>query len=181
MSSLARILGHIGVSYEIYRVFKLATPAESPDFPESPVCVRLLEDHSILGSTTPEVRGLSEYAGPGAVGFVATVNEKVVGACWYWHGARYRSRGFIKLPPTAAKLVQITVDPEYRGRGIAPVLIGRSSRIMAERGFTELYARIWHSNRSSLAAFTKAGWQDLGLVTLLNTKLRSKPFRFGAI
>lgn len=158
MSGLAKLLGRFGISYEAYRIVKQPVPAASPAFPDSPVTVVEVSDLDQFDTAAPEVRALRQYAGTEAIGFLADLDGRVVGGCWYWFGDRYRTRGFIELPPGAAKLVQVTVDATARGMGIAPVLIARSSRAMSARGFTSLYARIWHSHSSSWSAFQKAAW-----------------------
>jgi ribosomal protein S18 acetylase RimI-like enzyme len=173
------LAGLVGVSYEAYRIVRQAHPDQSPMFAEAPFRTGPITDVTEMMSGAPEIQDLAQYAGPDAFGLGAWLDAKLVGACWYWYGNRYRSRGFINLPEHAAKLVQVTVRTDHRGRGIAPLLIARSARALGELGFTDLYARVWHSNEASRAAFRKASWTELGLDVSVSTFVRRRPFRFG--
>lgn len=178
MSIFARLAALGGVSYEAYRIVRQAHPHQSPLFADSPFRTGEITDLADIRAGSPELRDLAQYAGSEAFGLGAWLDAELVGACWYWYGDRYRSRGFLDLPAHAAKLVQVTVDTRYRGRGIAPLLIARSASALSELGFTGLYARIWHSNEASRAAFRKAQWTELGLDVSVSTFLRRRPFRF---
>lgn len=177
MSRLGKIAALLGVRYEIYRVMVNSDPSG----PMSPGVADLRVDQleRIIPPATAELQRLNEYAGEDSIGFGAWIDDQLVGACWYWYGDRYaRERGFIELPYLTAKLVQVTVDPSHRGKGIAPALISESSRSMAHAGFTALYARIWHSNTSSRTAFAKAGWSETGSVVSVQVPLMQTPLRF---
>jgi GNAT superfamily N-acetyltransferase len=98
-------------------------------------------------------------------------------AC-YWHGQRYRSRNSWPIEHGAAKLVHIVTAPFERGKGVAGLLIAESTSIMLQEGFCALYARIWHSNRPSLSAFTRAGWRPCGWLLQINPLRRELPWTF---
>ena len=98
--------------------------------------------------------------------------------CFYWFGERYQKRNFLQLKEGEAKLVQIVTDPLMRGKGVAQTLIAMSSLDMQRRGFSRLFARIWHSNTPSLRAFERAGWMRKGLIIEIDPLHRSKPWRF---
>lgn len=88
----------------------------------------------------------------------------LAGVCFYWYGERYAARGFWPLAEDEAKLVQVLVSPEMRGRGIARTLITESAEGMRRHGFRRMFARIWHSNHPSKRAFEVAGWQRIAFV-----------------
>lgn len=102
---------------------------------------------------------------------------EIAGLCFYWHGERYKTRNFWPLKAGEAKLVQIIVPPEMRGRGIASKLIAFSANEMARKGFDRLYARIWHSNDPSIKAFEHAGWQRIAFVLEINPFRSNRPIR----
>lgn len=139
------LVGIVG-SYEIYRVF--ATSAIRPIATPMPAMqwIELVDSGAIEASPDPLVREQRWYAGEGAISFAYLEQERIVGACFYWFGARYRERNFWPLSEHEAKLVQVVTTPEMRGRGVARRLIESSANDMLNRGFARLYARIWHSN-----------------------------------
>ena len=170
------LVGIVG-SYEIYRVF--ATSAIRPIATPMPAMQRIemVDSRAIEASPDPLVREQSWYAGEGAIAFAYFEQERIVAACFYWFGARYRERNFWPLSEHEAKLVQVVTTPEMRGRGVARRLIESSANDMLSRGFARLYARIWHSNTPSLAAFSAAGWQPVSLVVQLNPLRLARPWR----
>jgi ribosomal protein S18 acetylase RimI-like enzyme len=108
-----------------------------------------------------------EYAGPEAAGYGAWIDGRLVGICWYWWGERYSTRQTWPLAEGTAKLVQISTDGAYRGRGIASALVAYSASEMMRLGFQPLFARIWHSNRASIRVFEKASWKYVAFVVRL--------------
>jgi ribosomal protein S18 acetylase RimI-like enzyme len=181
MPRISRTLQQIGIRYERYRILECRPerlPAPHVREPRNNVSISVVDARELGSATEPELRSLTEYAGPEAYGFAAAVDGTLAAVCWYWYGERYRTRGFVDLSPTAAKLVQITTAVAFRGRGIAPTLIAASSRLMGDRGFDLLLARIWHSNVASVSAFAKAGWRQRETITVLRVPYRARPFRF---
>lgn len=84
--------------------------------------------------------------------------------CILWHGADYAARrGYFDLGPREAELVFLETPELHRGRGYASKLLRRVRDDAAAHGFERLYARVWHSNVASNAAFRKAGWTDFGV------------------
>ncbi|MBA2291045.1 MAG: GNAT family N-acetyltransferase [Gemmatimonadales bacterium] len=177
MSRIGKVLALLGVRYEVYRIMVNREPSGSA--PLSLAGLRVDQLERIVPPAIDELQQLNEYAGEDSIGFGAWIDGQLVAVCWYWYGERYRrERGFIPLPDLTAKLVQVTVDPSHRGKGIAPILIAQSSRSMSHARFKALYARIWHSNTSSRTAFAKAGWSDAGSVITVKVPLLQRPFRF---
>jgi len=61
--------------------------------------------------------------------------------------------------PDIGQLDQIFVRADFRGRDIAPGLLEQLKLEMAERPFTLVEAHVDATNRASLRAFLKAGWE----------------------
>lgn len=104
------------------------------------------------------------YAGPDAYGFAYEENGKRLGECWAWYGERYKTRNFWPLKEREAKAMALETKPEARGRGIGPRVLQFAAGELKARGFTDLYGRVWHSNRASVRAVEKAGWHYHALV-----------------
>ncbi len=179
--SLARRLAHwLAGEYALYRIFAIET-ASAPEV-ETPAGMRwiALDDaNPLTAANDPELAALAGYAGDDATGCALLHAGVPVTACWFWHGERYRRRrNFWPLAAGEAKLVQITTAQDWRGRGLAPLLLGIAVREMARRGFVRLYARVWHSNTPSVQAFRKAGWREVAFVAELHPFGRRRPLRF---
>jgi ribosomal protein S18 acetylase RimI-like enzyme len=169
------LLSAIFGEYELYRVLAV-NPATGTADRWSDAAL-LVDAGAALFEVDADsgIRGLADYDGKDAVGFALLREQRPVCGCWYWLGARYREeRGFWPLRQNEAKLVQITTATTHRGQGLATALIALSSRRMGERGFTRLYARVWHNHEHSLRAFRAAGWNEVAL------RIGIRPFgRFG--
>jgi GNAT superfamily N-acetyltransferase len=173
------MLSRLGIRYERYRIFEFRVGAGLPAAAPGRVRIAPLVDARVLeDSEAEEIRALASYAGPEALGFGAFVEGRVVAACWYWFGERYRTRGFIELPPRAAKLVQVTTAADWRRRGLAAALIAESARLMGTHGFDLLYARVWHSHTASASAFAKAGWRECEVKTTLRFPMLKRSWQF---
>lgn len=134
-------------------------------------------DAAQIADADVSIQKQAGYLGSESRAFGCFVDGHLAGVCFYWFGERYKRRGFWPLKPGEAKLVQIIVSPDSRGRGVAPILIQASARTMADSGFSNLYARIWHSNKPSLRAFDKAGWLRIAFVLEFNPFRAKKPLR----
>lgn len=121
------------------------------------------DPHCVIFSNPYEGEAIG-YAGPDAIGFAYDEGDVRLSHCWVWYGERYKSRNFWPLAMGEAKLIALETEPETRGRGIAPKLLRYVMTELANQGFKHLYARIWHSNKSSIRAFEKAGWRYHALV-----------------
>lgn len=119
----------------------------------------------------PEFRYLAdrEFPGEDAYCWSARMDGQLTSGIWFWGGDRgsKREEGFWPLLPGEAKVVQVTTHRRFRGRGIAPQLIEYATHEMGKLGFHRLFARVWHSNRASIRAFTKAGWSSVAYVVVL--------------
>lgn len=160
--------------YFIYRMSGAQPVALSSE--QSGLQVHPINDEQ-LAAADPALQEQAGYLGSESHAFGCFLDGKLVGVCFYWFGKRYERRGFWPLKPGEAKLVQIIVSPNARGRGAASFLIKASAIAMGECGFSTLYARIWHSNVPSLRAFEKAGWRRTAFVLEINPLRRKKPWR----
>jgi RimJ/RimL family protein N-acetyltransferase len=124
-----------------------------------------------------EIRALENYRGDDAACFAIFETDSPVAVCWFWFGETYTQRNFWPLQDRQAKLVQITTALPYRGKGYAPRLLAFAAAEMKHRGFEQLYARIWHSNSPSIAAFEKAGWRYGAFVAELHPLGKTRPWR----
>ena len=147
--------------YELYWLY------ESPDsFVLSPLPADLefgeASSPDSLHSTASEIESLTSYRMPDSRCFVIRRGDEVVSACVYWWGETYVThRNFWPLRQREAKLVQINTAPSSRGHGLASALIQHSAARMRDAGFVSLFARVWHSNLSSVKAFERAGWRRI--------------------
>lgn len=132
---------------------------------------------AVGASAEPLISEQIGYAGSGSHAYACFDEDRIVGVCFYWHGERYLKRNFWPLQKGEAKLVQIIVLPEMRGRGVAALLISHSSHYMEANGFPKTFARIWHSNTPSIKAFERAGWMRVALVVEINPFRQSRPYR----
>lgn len=139
--------------------------------------VRLLDGESVKSIADSRIQEQLGYCGSESLSFGCFHDNQLAGICFYWYGERYRKRNFWPLKGREAKLVQIIVMPEMRGRGIATTLIRCSALEMERQGFSGLYARIWHSNHPSLSAFERAGWRRVAFVAEINPFRAARPIR----
>lgn len=185
MKELAKKLARILLGdYSIYYIYSQSlkdlpslSPIKAQVFKFGPV-----DQEAVKSSADPLIQEQAGYHGTGCHAYACFDGERIAGICFYWFGERYRQRNFWPLNDGEAKLVQIITLPEMRGRGIASALIAFASRDMKQKGFSRLYARIWHSNKPSLLAFERAGWARIARVVEMNPLRRKHPFciRFGA-
>jgi GNAT superfamily N-acetyltransferase len=167
--------------YSIYHIY--ADPDLSDVLTSAPggeLDCRVVAQSQVEASAEPLLLQQVGYFGEGAHAYGCWCDGRLAGVCFYWFGDRYRTRNFWPLDAGEAKLVQIVVVPEARGRGIASELIARSRAAMRTRGFCRMYARIWHSNVPSLRAFERAGWERIATVLEVNPLRLSKPWRIMA-
>lgn len=174
---LKRLAGQLIGEYSPYFIYRwTADRADEGIYRETGFNVRPIDGEQLAASDAL-MQAQAGYLGEESMAFGCFVDEQLVGLCFYWFGDRYKPRGFWPLAQGEAKLVHIIVSPSGRGRGVAPELIQASARAMVDAGFSNLYARIWHSNRPSLRAFEKAGWLRIAFVLEFNAFRAKKPTR----
>lgn len=166
-------------AYAPYLIFRwTGAHTDTPSAQGSELRVYELSREALDVMTDPLVEAERWYGGHQAICFGCFVDGRIAGICFYWFGERYESRGFLHLDTDDAKLVQIKVAPEMRGRGVAKELIRSSARLMAEKGFGTLFARVWLSNKPSRQAFKGAGWDLVAFVLEINPLRHRRPLRF---
>jgi RimJ/RimL family protein N-acetyltransferase len=173
---LKRLARAVLGDYSLYRIYALE-PASTDAAPGS-LDLREVTDMAVLSNARfDEIRALENYRGDDATCFAVFEEDTPVAACWFWFGDTYKQRNFWPLQVRHAKLVQITTALPYRGKGYAPMLLAFAAAEMKQRGFEKLYARIWHSNAPSIAAFEKAGWRYVAFVAELYPFGKTRPWR----
>lgn len=99
-------------------------------------------------------------------GFVATVNGNLV----HWSLFGYKSVrqktfvGIIRLNLDSAYIYSVHTDPMYRGCNIAPCVLDAICNYLYPEGITKFYSFILTDNKSSINAFFKAGFRNIGTV-----------------
>lgn len=179
MKTLVKKIAHMLLGeYSAYYIYTCgAAQSSTPPSTNSQYQVTVIDESTLARDKDPFVREQSGYAGWGAYAYACIHEERITGICFYWAGERYLQRNFWPLAEGEAKLVQIVVHPDMRGRGLGSLLVSASFHDMVQKGYTRAYARIWHSNTPSLRAFERAGWTKIALVFEINPLRRRKPFR----
>jgi ribosomal protein S18 acetylase RimI-like enzyme len=143
----------LGGEYQIFLVYEKQLKIRSNWSEDSSLDVVKEADHSLEGD-----EGAETY------GFSIVKDGQILVKCRVRGGDGHESRNFWPLGAREGELVALETVPEARGRGLAPKLLELACSTLAEREFDHLYARIWHSNSSSIRAFRKAGWTRRALV-----------------
>ena len=175
-SLLKRFAHFFAGDYEIYRIYQSSERSDKSALPDA-TRIEKVDGKRLSRATSPDLRDQAGYAGDGATVYAYIEQENILGVCCYWEGERYRKRNFWPLQNDEAKLVQIVVTPEARGKGVATALIIHSCVELQANGKSRCYARIWHSNHPSIRAFEKAGWQRIATVIHLCPFGRGKRIR----
>lgn len=111
--------------------------------------------------------------------FGAWLDSKLAGFCCFTGGETYRDRpNNWPLQPGEAELTEVATMPEFRGRGVASRLIVHGVSQMNQCGYSRFFARVWHSNYASMAAFRKAGWTRAACLLDVTPRLPARRFRF---
>lgn len=175
LKSLAKFfLGEYAL-YHIYRCEPALLPRPTPVAQNRRFS--RVDQAEILSSADRVVLDQIGYCGPDSQAYACLEDARIIGLCFFWWGARYRTRNFWPLAEGEAKLVQIIVLPQMRGQGVAAQLITYATADMFAQGYSRLYARIWHSHASSLKAFSRAGWQRIATLIETHPLQRKKALR----
>ena len=165
---LKRVVRAVLGNYELYRIYRspqLQAPRNTTTGSSSFDIVEIHLSRDCAESESEDLRALGTFCGAESLELGLRRDLRLVSGAAVWYGERYRqSRGFWPLQHDEAKLVHIATAAEYRGQGLAPILVEALERRLAERGFGRLYARIWHNNGSSMRALTKIGWVEIAFV-----------------
>jgi GNAT superfamily N-acetyltransferase len=163
MSLLQAMLSPVARDFWIGRTFvHRATSSQSQGGFASPLelCILPLDDlRSVAFDEGVRPRADSPVAAADRMLFAAKLDGRVIGLCSYGFGQSYvRCGGFYDLVAGEAELMEIFTAPSCRGRGVATRLLRFSAPLMHSRGFSTLFAKVWHSNRASTRAFRAADW-----------------------
>jgi ribosomal protein S18 acetylase RimI-like enzyme len=71
------------------------------------------------------------------------------------YGGRYRGKG-------DAQLLNVAVDPDLQGRGVATALVQAGLAAMRDLGVTEVRLEVRPWNRGALRLYEKTGWREVG-------------------
>lgn len=173
---IKRLAQAIFKDYSFYHIYAYEYAGEAPawnqEFQFQPVGY-----DAIISSKDEIIVQQGWYHGEYSVAYACMKGTRITALCFFWYGERYSTRNFWPLSEGEAKLVQIVVLPEVRGQGIASNLIQFAAQDMYQRGFRNLYARIWWSNTPSLRAFERAGWRRVAAVVDACVVFRKESFR----
>lgn len=161
-----RVARALAGDYSIYRIY--GSPVTETPVPggtaRTPLTVEKTSGEYLASQLSSLINEQAGYGGSGTDVYVCRNDDKIVGVCCYWSGDRYRERNFLPIKNDEAKLVQIVVESDQRGMGVAPDLITQSCNDMLRTGKSRCYARVWHSNTPSTRAFEKAGWCHISTI-----------------
>jgi GNAT superfamily N-acetyltransferase len=129
----ARLFGE----YQFVRIYRLERVRPDRALPAGIVCSPL---------QTPPVEAVDScllsrfsYAGEDSRGFGLFVEGKLAALCWFWGPRRFRDPFVLQLSPGEAIMVDLMTAPEFRGRGLATLLIRYAGMQMRCAGTRDLY------------------------------------------
>jgi putative acetyltransferase len=88
---------------------------------------------------------------PDCAYWIAEVNGKIAGGCGV-----YSTPG---LPEGCAELVKLYLLPQYRGKGIGRMLMGKSFESAGKLGYTQLYLESMPELSKAIGIYEKAGFR----------------------
>lgn len=177
MRFISGVVNKLVKKYDLYKIYAIKPEIDTVVNIPQYIFKQVKELKAIDGSKYQAIRELNKYKGEEAFAFGIWKEKELVSVCWYWAGKRYKKRNFWPLKEHEAKLVMIVTAPEFRGLGLASLLIQYSANEMRKLGYQTLYARIWHSNNASVSAFKKAGWKYIAFVIRIFFPFIKKPLR----
>jgi len=151
-------------SYHYWKVFYIDLPQEKVDLPKGITVLPIFRE-TLAESKENELRGRSDFGGPGSRGFGLYVDGQLATIQWYWWGDRYvQERDGLSwaLSSTEIKSVGLFTLPAFRGQGYASMLKCYTAHEVGKDNFTRIYSRIWHSHSASIAVSLNAGWKKAG-------------------
>jgi GNAT superfamily N-acetyltransferase len=114
------------------------------------------------------IREHAWYGGDDAIGFGLWESGDLVSATWFWTNRRFRDSGIWTLGDDEAIMVDLLTAESHRGQGFAPILTIFAAEELRKQNFRALYTWVWHSHRSSIRNFEKAGWTYIAFVAEAN-------------
>lgn len=162
--SVKRPLRGLFGDYQYWKVYSVDLPYPRPELPEG-IQIREVSAQDLEGITAKGFYA-GNYLGEGALGFGLFVERELAALQGVWWGERYvreRNGRSWRIPQHAAKTNSLYTFEPYRGRGYAGLLKRYVLAELGNRGFTKVYARIWHSHKNSIHVSTKAGLRLVGV------------------
>lgn len=161
--------------YRFNRIYRNERVCATLSLPAGTMCSALenpspdMADDSLLNRTF--------YAGEDAYGFRLLLEEQPAAICWFWGHVRFRDPLLWSLSAGEAIMVDLVTAPQFRGRGLATILIRYAAIEMRRLGMQNLYTWVWHSHHASYRAFERAGWRQIAWVLEVHPFGRQQPLR----
>jgi len=163
--------------YRFNRIYRLASTDINPEVPHG-ITFGRLEGVLPASIETTELRDRLWYGGDDAYGYGLFLEGDLAAMCWFWGPQRFKDPLLWSPEKDEAILVDLVTASDYRGRGLAPVLIRYASADMHRAGWKSLYAYMWHTHRASYHAFERAGWRQIAWVLEIHPFGMPRPLRF---
>jgi GNAT superfamily N-acetyltransferase len=174
VKQVLRMLAARGLGeYRFNRIYRLERFSPDLALPAGIVCSPLQSPPSEMVDS--RLLGRFSYAGEDAHGFGLFVEGKLAALCWVWGPRRFRDPLLWQLSEGEAIMVDLMTPPEFRGLGLATLLIRYAGMQMQHAGTQDLYTWVWHSHSASSRAFEKVGWRQIGWVLEVDPLGRGHP------
>jgi RimJ/RimL family protein N-acetyltransferase len=168
--ALRWIAHRLFADYSAYRIYCAPEGGEEqPRLPRGVEFSRLDEQllRLAMEHSSPAVRRTARHGNDQALGFALTRAGTLLSLVFYAGPDAYHDDSIWTLEDEDAALLEILTAEEFRGEGLAPLLIQLSSQAMRDAGKKRLICWIWWSHLSSQRAFEKAGWRRIGFTASL--------------
>ncbi len=179
MSPLKRALKTVAATalgdYRFNRIYRNERAPANLSLPAGTAC-------SVFKSPSPDMADDSllnriSYAGEDSYGFGLFLEGQPAAICWFWGHVRFRDPLLWSLSEGEAIMVDLLTAPQFRGRGLATLLIRYAAIEMRRLGMQNLYTWVWHSHHSSYRAFERAGWRQIAWVLEVHPFGKRQPLR----
>lgn len=149
--------------YRFNRIYQSAATEIELKVPTGTSFARL-ESVPVTSVLSAELRERFDYGGEDAYGYGLFLDGSLAAVCWFWGPKRFHDPLLWHLAKHEAIMVDLVTAPQFRGRGLAAVLIGYASAEMRRAGWNALYTWMWHTHHASYRAFERAGWEQVASV-----------------
>jgi GNAT superfamily N-acetyltransferase len=163
--------------YRFNRIYRLASREAAPKAPDG-ISFGRVDNLLPRAIASPELRDRFCYGGHDAYGYGLFVDGCLAVVCWFWGPQRFEDPLLWHLGKKEAILVDLVTAPNYRGRGLASVLIRHASSEMRRTGWSSLYTWMWHTHHASYHAFERAGWEQVAWVLEIHPFGMRRALRF---
>lgn len=149
--------------YRCNRIYRSAAVDLEPEIPKG-MSLGRLEGLPLFSVESAELRDRFCYRGHDAYGYGLFLDGCLAAICWFWGPQRFDDPLLWRLANDEAIMVDLVTASNYRGRGLAPLLIRYASADMRRAGWRSLYTWMWHTHHASYHAFERAGWEQIAWV-----------------